>query len=105
MGESVKDPHEIMAWPWLVKEGQESDADQIIHNVRAEMKAEMRRTYEDPDGYEWDVLSNGKPVRVGKDAVVEGIGRVPADVVMAGIVVAWRKGTEKPKFRVQGRVA
>ena len=36
--------HDIMVWPWLVRRGQESDSDQIVHNVRAEMMAEMRRT-------------------------------------------------------------
>jgi hypothetical protein len=89
----------------MVKRGQESDAEQVIHNVRAQMEAEMRRTNEVPDDYHFDVIGDRKAVRVGDDFMVPGLGNVPADVVTAGLVIAWRKGTEKPRFSVKGQLA
>ena len=96
--------HECMAWPWTLREDQQSDADRIFAQIREDMKAEMVRCREVPDEYEWDVLTLGRPVKMGKDCVIEGVGTVPADVVLAGLVLAWRKGTTKPKIQGGGRM-
>ena len=96
--------HECCYWPWKVRHDQVADTDQIIANARADMEAEIVRSMEDPTMYEYDILTDGKAVKVGKDTVVPGVGKVVADVVVAGIIGAWRKGTKKPKLVSMGKI-
>lgn len=100
----MRSDHEVAYWPFFVKQGQESEADKVISEARASMEEEMVRSHEVPAEYEYDVISDGKPVRVGQGWHVQGVGTVPADVVLAGLVVAWRKGTPKPKISGAGRM-
>ena len=97
--------HSSMWWPWKVRRDQDAEIDQIIANARASMEEEMIRCNELPDNYHFDVLTDGKAVKVGTDTMVPGVGKVESDVVIAGIVVAWRKGTPKPKLVSTGKIA
>lgn len=96
--------HEVAYWPWKILEREKDKTDERIDTARRELWNLIARSGEDPHMYEWDVMSDRTPVQVAPNVNVEGIGTVPGDRVIAGVVVAWRKGTPKPKITGNGQM-